>query len=75
MIIMKKNILVLAFTVSFVFLCIPQLFAQQDDSYSWLDFFGLLSSENSAKDRVKEDSLLNMNTGSENENYAVEKKI
>ena len=71
---MKNNILVLFFTVSFVFLCIPQLFAQQDDSSPWLDFFGLLSSENPAKDRIKEEPLLNMNTGSENENYAVEEE-
>ena len=50
---MKKNILALAFTVSFVFLCTLQLFAEEDSNTFWVDFFGLPSSDDSVKDAVE----------------------
>ena len=71
---MKKNILVLAFTVSFIFLCTPQLFAEEDNNTFWVDFFGLPSSDDSAKDAVKNDPLLDMKTDSEIENPAVDEE-
>ena len=71
---MKKNILVLAFTVSFIFLCTPQLFAEEDNNTFWVDFFGLPSSDDSAKDAVEKDPLLDMKTDSEIENPAVDEE-
>ena len=71
---MKKNILVLAFTVSCIFLCTPQLLAEEDNNTFWVDFFGLPSSDDSVKDTVENDPLMDMKTDSEIENPAVDEE-
>ena len=57
---MNKITLTLVFSVGFLFLCLPQLLAVENDESSWIDFFSLLPSE----EPVKIDTATNHDTDS-----------